>query len=116
MNKHYISNTIAIISCLGIIALLATHFFGGIFIWILILWFVFIPVIILYVLSFFRTLLCFSDKDRHDHKTKIIAHLITIGIIILFNVYDLECFRNDRIMSATLHGDLDQDNLMGNAR
>lgn len=112
MEKHKVLYFVAILSCVGIFALMITHFFGGMFIWILSFWFVFIPLILLYIISFFDTLICLIDKGYSRYRRKISVHLTTLCAIVLFNVYDLELFKSTRVLSATLHDDLFHYNLI----
>jgi ABC-type multidrug transport system fused ATPase/permease subunit len=101
---------IAIISTIGIIALLITDFWGLMIFFLIIHPFVTIPIIILYIISFFETIISAIRKGIRkgirSNWLKIIAHIITIVAITVFSLYHSELLKSKRILTATLKDDL----------
>ena len=104
--KIKIFDVIAVISTAGIIAWMVTDFFGGMFIFLLSYSLVLIPIIILYIISFFETVKSLIIKGVKSNKIKLAAHLIVIVAIIIFNLYHSELFKSKLILTATLQDDL----------
>ncbi|MDV6169929.1 hypothetical protein R1T16_15940 [Flavobacterium sp. DG1-102-2] len=100
------SYSLAAIACVGIIGFMATHFFGGMILWTLSYWFIIVPLLIIYIISFFSAVADLFDGGYYKSRIKINMHLITFVLIIVFNLYDSELFKNNKILSATLKDDL----------
>ena len=103
--KIKIFDIVAIISTVGITAWMITDFFGGMFIYLLSYSLIIIPIIILYLISFFETIKSVIIKGVKSNKIKLIAHLIVIVSIIIFNLYYSELFKSKQILTATLKDD-----------
>jgi len=97
---------LAAASCLGIIGFISTNFFGGMVLWLICYWFITLPLIIIYIISLFSAVANLFDGGYYKSRIKINIHLATLAIIILFNLYDSELFKNEKILSATLKDDL----------
>ena len=97
-----IRNLIAIISTIGIIIWMITEFYGGMFIYLLSYPFLIIPTILLYVFSFFETLVSLMKSGIKKNFIKIFFHSTLILIIIVFNLINSEVFKSKKILSATL--------------
>ena len=100
-----IRNLIAIISTIGIIIWIITDFYGGMFIYLLLYPFLIIPIILLYVFSFFETLVSLMKSGIKKNFIKIVFHSALIFIIIIFNLMNSEVFKSKKIISATLKDD-----------
>ncbi len=97
---------IAIISGIGIIGWIITDFFGGMILWILSYGLIIIPLLLLYVISFFDTLISLIRNGRRTSKTKLITHGVVFLTIIMFNLYHSDLFKSEKIMTAVLKDDL----------
>ncbi|MGV0846653.1 hypothetical protein ACTS9T_08775 [Empedobacter falsenii] len=100
-----IRNIIAIISTIGIIIWIITDFYGGMFIYLLSYPFLVLPIILLYVFSFFETLALLIRSGFKKNIIKVVFHSVLILIIIIFNLTDSEIFKSKKILSATLKDD-----------
>ena len=100
-----IRNIIAIISTIGIIIWIITDFYGGMFIYLLSYPFLVLPIILLYVFSFFETLALLIRNGFKKNIIKVVFHSVLILIIIIFNLTDSEIFKSKKILSATLKDD-----------
>lgn len=72
---------------------------------VLVYWWVLIPILILYIISFITTLKILVKKGKTTGKIKLIAHLITLSAIIGFNLYESDVFKSKRVMTAVLKDD-----------
>jgi len=99
-------DVIAIISMAGIIAWQITDFFGGMFIFLLSYSAIILPIIILYIISFFETIISIIKRGVKNSKIKLIAHTIVLIAIIIFNLYHSELFKSKPILKAILRDDL----------
>lgn len=105
-NKISRYDIIAIISAIGIIGWVITDFFGGMIIFFFTFWFIILPVIVLYIFSFFDTFISFMKNGKRTSKIKLTAHGIVILSIIAFNAYHSDLFKSERTMTAILKDDL----------
>lgn len=105
-NKISGYNIVAIISAFGLIGWIITDFFGGMILWLFSYGLFIIPIILLYVFSFFDTLISLLRKGTGTSKTKLTAHGIVLLVILGFNLYHSELFKSKRIMTAVLNDDL----------
>ncbi len=106
MTRNSVFNTIAIISTLGIFCWMITEFFGGMIIHLLSYGLLIIPIIILYIFSFFETIVATSRRGMNANKIKVVAHGLLIFSIILLNGYQSELFKSKKILTATLKDEL----------
>ena len=95
---------VAIISGIGILSWILTHFYGG-----MILWFVSYPIVgiiifLLYIFSLIDSLISIINKKKS--KIKLTVHSFIITTILIINLFESELFKSDRIMSAVLYDDL----------
>jgi len=97
---------VAIISGLGIIGWIISDFFGGMVL-ILVAYAIFvIPIVLLYIFSFFDTTISLIRKGKQTSKIKLTVHLFVILTIIFFNLFHSDIFKSRRIMTAILKDDL----------
>lgn len=104
--KFSFFNVIAIVSSVGIVAWIITDFFGGMMLWLFSYWFVFLPIILLYIGSFFESAVTVIRDGKKRNEIKLYSHLSVIGVILLFNLYHSEVFKAKSILTATLKDDL----------
>ncbi|MBG7631614.1 MAG: hypothetical protein IZT56_14450 [Bacteroidetes bacterium] len=105
-NKVSVLNIIAIISAIGMIGWIITDFFGGMIIWMLSYGLIILPILLLYIISFFDTLISLIRNGKKTSKTKLITHGLVFLTIIIFNLYHSELFKSQKIMTAILKDDL----------
>lgn len=114
-NKKYKTaawNIIAIISGLGVIGWIITDFFGGMVLWLFSYGLIILPLLLLYVISFFDTLISLIRNAKKTNKTKLISHVIVLLTILAFNMFQSELFKSEKVMSAILKDDLYQYRLV----
>jgi len=108
-NKKYKAlawNIIAIISGLGVIGWIITDFFGGMVIWLFSYGLIILPLLLLYVISFFDTLISLIRNVKKTSRTKHISHGIVLLTILAFNMFHSDLFKSEKVMSAILKDDL----------
>ena len=105
MAKKEIFNTIAIISTLGILCWMITDFYGGMIIYLFSYGLIIIPVVILYIISFFDTIISTIKRGIKNNKVKVIFHGLLLLAIFLFNIFQSDLFKSNRILTATLKDD-----------
>lgn len=106
MKKQIISDIIAIISTVGIIFWLMTDLNGGMIIYFLSYGVIILPIIILYLISVFQTIISLFIKGINGNKIKILSHFFVILFAIGLFVYDSDIFRPNNILSAKMNDDL----------
>jgi hypothetical protein len=100
-----ILDAIAVASGLGIIGWIITDFFGGMIISLLSYPIIFLPIIILYIISFFNFIFSLIINRKQTSKIRTWSHSIVLMAILLFNTYDLEIFRSKKVLTAILKDD-----------
>lgn len=105
-NKISRYDIIAILSGVVIVVWIVSDFFGGMILHLINSWFIILPAILLYLFSFFETLISLFRNGKRTSKAKLTAHGIVILAIIAFNTYPSELFKSEKIMSAVLKDDL----------
>lgn len=105
MRKQIFSEVVSIISSLGILVWTITGFYGGMLIYLLSYWWIFLPIIFLYILSICETLFSVSKRGVKQNKVKLASHGIVFICILMFNLYNSELFKSERVLTATLHDD-----------
>lgn len=106
MRKLTFNEVISIISALGIIAWMVTDFYGGMFIHLLSYWWIILPIILLYLFSLCATVISLFRRGIKRNRVKFLSHGAVLTGILLFNLYDSELFKSDRVLTATLRDDL----------
>ncbi|WP_111672326.1 hypothetical protein [Algoriphagus litoralis] len=110
--KKIIFDLIAIISCSVVIGWIITDFFGGMILWFFSYGLILLPFLLLYVISFFDTVISLVWNGRKTSKPKLLAHSAVILFVIWFNLYHSEIFKSKKVMTATLIDDLSSNMLM----
>ncbi|EKT4499989.1 hypothetical protein ABF176_002289 [Flavobacterium psychrophilum] len=105
MKKKNIYSIIAIISTLGILCWMTTDYFGGMFIYLLSYGLIIIPIIILYVISFFDTFISIIKNGIKQNLIKVIFHSLVLIAILLTNIFNSEMLKSNKILTATLKDD-----------
>jgi hypothetical protein len=105
VRKQIFSKAITIISALGILGWMATDFYGGMFIHLLSYWWIILPVVLLYAVSLYATIVSLYRRGIKQNKIELVSHGVVLTGILLFNLYDSEAFKSDRILTATLRDD-----------
>lgn len=105
MNNN-IYKIIALISTIGILCWIITNFFGGMILHLLSYYFIIIPIIILYIFSFFETIISTIKHGIKQNMIKIFFHGIVLFTILLFNLFESDLLKSKNILTATLKDDL----------
>ncbi|NTS44008.1 hypothetical protein HRG84_24225 [Flavisolibacter sp. BT320] len=84
---------------------MATDFYGGMFIHLLSYWWIILPVLLFYVVSLYGIMISLHRQGIKQNKIKLVSHGAVITGILLFNLYDSELFKSDRVLTAILHDD-----------
>ena len=62
-----------------------------------------LPIIILYLISIIETII--SAVKKRNIKIKLTSHSAVIIVVIVFNLYNSEIFKSNRVMTATMADD-----------
>jgi hypothetical protein len=106
MNKKNIYDIIAVVSTLGILCWVITDFWGGMLIYLLTMWMIIVPLIILYIVSFIDTLISTIKTGFVKNKVKVLSHGFVILAILSVNLFQSDLFKSKRVLVATLKDDL----------
>ena len=100
-NRIRVFDIFAIISLFGMIFFLLTDFLDT-------YPFVALLIIILFVISFFETVISLIKRGVRSNRIKIIAHSIIILTMVILKLYNSnsELFKSNRMLEATLKDDL----------
>ena len=109
--KQKILSFLSIISTLSVVTLLVLDFYGGFFIYLLSYTWVFIPLLIIYVITGILTLISLFNLGIKRNTSALFIYSIGIICIVLFTFYHSELFRSKIILDATLHDDLSNINI-----
>ena len=90
---------------MGILCWMTSDYFGGMFIWLISYGLIIIPIIILYVISFFDTLISSINQGIKQNKVKVIFHGLVLFSIILTNLYQSELLKPKKVLTAILKDD-----------
>jgi len=104
--KKRILNIASIIATLSIIGWMITEFFGGMIIYLLMYRWILIPLIIIYAITFFLTLIKIARNGIKSNKIIFYAHSFGLLMIIMFNIYQSELLKSKILLKATLKDDL----------
>lgn len=96
----------AVLSCAGMVGWLLTQFFGGMVIWFFSYPLIIFPVLILYIVSIFNTLIAIGRKGFKSNRIKIASHGVVVVGIVASAIFASDLFKSNRIMTATLYDDL----------
>lgn len=104
MNKYL--NIFSFVSVVGTLAWVSTELHGGMAIHILMYWWLIIPVMLGFVVTFMVTI---SRVIQHGFKNVLfssITHLFGITMLTIFSFYNSEVFKSETILEAILIDDL----------
>lgn len=104
--KAIFLNIIAVISCLGMIAWIISDYFGGMIIIFLSYAVIIFPFLILYIISFFETIISTLKNGIKTNSIKVVSHSLVILTILISVIYNSELFKSKIILDATLKDDL----------
>jgi hypothetical protein len=104
--KLTVYDIIAIISGIGLIGWIISDFFGGMILFMIAYSVIVIPILLLYIFSFFDTILSLIRKGKMISRVKLIVHMTIFLVIAMLNIYHSELFKSEKIMSAVLNDDL----------
>lgn len=106
MNYQKLSNAIAIVSCLGIIAWIITDFYGGMIIYFIMYSYIILATIILYFLSVIQTIFSLILKGFKRNRIRLVTHAFVLLFIGGVALYQSDVLKPKQIVNATLHDDL----------
>ncbi|TKG97322.1 hypothetical protein EYV94_02510 [Puteibacter caeruleilacunae] len=101
---------VAIVSSLGVIAWLMTHFFGGLILFSVVFGYIIVPFLLVYLYSIIDVLIGFRYGLKRN-RTKIFAHACVIFTILLIYIDTSETFKSRVIYSCELIDDLSRFDL-----
>ena len=105
-STYKISDILAVISSIGIIAWIISDFYGGMIIWTISYWYIIFPLAIIYIISFLDTLTNILKHSLSKNRIQAASHFTVLIIIIAFNIYHSEILKSKAVISATLNDDL----------
>jgi hypothetical protein len=109
--KKY-NNIFSAISTIGIIAWFSSDYFGGMTIYLLMYWWIILPIIFVYLICLIATIISIISCG---FKNKIVAfyiHLIGIVTLSAFSTYKSELFKSEIVLNAILIDDLSSINIV----
>lgn len=106
LNKIKTFQILTIVSIIGMICWNITDYFGGMIIHLLQYWYLIIPIIILYIITFIKTLIEVGKSGFKNSKLTVVANLLFIVFILTTNLIESDVFKSKRVLSGTLKDDL----------
>ncbi len=103
---------LSIISILAIIGWMITDFFGGMIVYLIIFKWIIIPLLFVYVISFFKTLTLIIRDGISSNKILFYSHLFALFSIAIFTINNSELLKSKILLSATLKDDLSSIHLI----
>lgn len=97
---------LTIVSIIGMICWNITDYFGGMIIRLLQYWYLIIPIIILYIITFIKTLIEVEKSGFKNNKLTVVANLLFIVFILTTSLIESDVFKSKRVLSGTLKDDL----------
>jgi len=99
-------NFIAIVTSLGMITWMILDYFGGMIIYLLGYFWIIIPLLLLYIFSFFQTLFSIV-KNGFKYNIVKIVFLSSVGLYVIgWNIYESELLKSKIVLSAIMNDDL----------
>lgn len=90
----------ALLLCMGMIGWITTDFFGGMLLFLFAYYFFVLPLIVCYVVSFFRTINTWSIKGFQYTKFRVYSHLSVFAYILIISLTTSEMFKSKIVLSA----------------
>ena len=106
MQKLRLFKIVTIFSVIGMLIWNITDYYGGMIIHLFQYWYLIIPTIIIYVLSFLITIYKVAKSGINSNKIIIGVHLFFIIFILTCNIIDSDFFKSKKVLTATLKDDL----------
>ena len=105
MTRNNLFKVLAIISSLGILGWGATNFFGGMIIYFISYSQIIIPLILIYIISLFDTLISLLRTGFANNKVKALSHGLVILVFISIFLIESDIFKSKTILTGTLKDD-----------
>jgi len=103
---------LSILSTLTVIGWMITEFYGGMVIYMIMHWWIIVPLIIIYSITFVITLITIIRKGIKSNKLLFCTHTFGVLMIIIFSLYQSELFKSRILLDATMVDDLSSINLV----
>jgi len=100
------------ISSIGVIAWIISDFFGGMFIHLVMLWWLIIPIVILFGITLLISTILIFREGIKNNKLITITHSLSLLIILLFFLYNSELLKSKKVLDASLIDDLNRIDLI----
>jgi hypothetical protein len=97
---------LTVLSVIGMICWNITDYFGGMFIHLLQYWFLIIPMVIVYLISFIVTIIKLLKRGIKSNKLVFGAHLFLIVFLVTTSLIEADFFKSKIVLKGTLKDDL----------
>ncbi|PKQ61979.1 hypothetical protein BZG02_13645 [Labilibaculum filiforme] len=103
---------LTVISSIGFMAWLISDFFGGMIIHLVMLWWLIIPIVILFGITLLISIILIIKEGIKNNKLISISHALSLLVILLFFLYNSELLKSNKVMDASLIDDLSRIDLI----
>jgi len=109
--KSIFNNTVAIITSVIMIVWMISSYFGSMILHLFEYWYIILPALLLYVISFFNTILSPRKHFKYS-KIKIVCHAVVFLLFVGMVVGESDLFKSARILTAIKSDDRYFDTLI----
>ena len=110
--KRKVLTILSIISTLSVVIWMISDFFGGMIIYLFMYAWIIIPMVLMYAITAFITLIKIIKNGIKSNRLLFYTHSLGLLMIIGFNLYQSEIFKSRILLNATLVDDLNCINLI----
>lgn len=103
---------LTVISSIGFIAWIITDFFGGMIIHLLMYWWLVIPIVLLFGITLFITIILLFGEGIKNNRLISMTHALSLFVILLFCIYNSEFLKSKKVLDASLIDDLSRIDLI----
>ena len=103
---------LTVISSIGFIAWIISDFFGGMIIHLVMLWWLIIPIVILFGITLIISTVLIIREGLKNNKLITITHGLSLLVILLFFLYNSELLKSKKVLDASLIDDLSRIDLI----
>lgn len=99
-------NHLALYGVVAMLIWMATDFFGGMFLYLVVYFILILPFLLLYISSLLETIVSTILTGFKSTKIRVYIHGFFLFIVLCFTLYHSELFKSTKVLSATLKDDL----------
>jgi len=103
---------LTVISSIGVIAWIITDFFGGMTIYLLMYWWLVIPIVLLFGITLFITIILLFEEGIKNNRLISMTHALSLSVILVFCLYNSEFLKSKKVLDASLIDDLTRIDLI----